>query len=207
MHEPLTIADEEGVRFVNREIIHRLEGVHRVHPLDITVTSVQAAHFVAVLPQAVHPFKGEAAHTEAPLHDVLFVEVRVESVATLAVQRQPLRDIDQILPCLFDGWRLDTGTLEGCRIVVDDHRCKVVGQRVQRTILARLPDRQDVREKAIEREFRGEGQTFAHIEQIAAIIEHITDHIDGDRVIAYLPGWERRYYWQYGDLPSRTSAG
>jgi hypothetical protein len=43
------------------------------------------------------------------------------------------------------------------------------------------------------------GYTFNTYADMLAIIEYVTDRIEGSQVLAYLPGWEGRYYWQYGD--------
>ncbi len=32
-----------------------------------------------------------------------------------------------------------------------------------------------------------------------AILRYVTDRLPGERVLALLPGWEGRYYWQYSD--------
>lgn len=41
------------------------------------------------------------------------------------------------------------------------------------------------------------GYVFNTFDKMAAILREVTRHIPGDEVIAYLPGWEGRYYWQY----------
>jgi hypothetical protein len=41
------------------------------------------------------------------------------------------------------------------------------------------------------------GFVFNTFEQMAAILQSICDEVPGERVLAYLPGWEGRYYWQY----------
>jgi hypothetical protein len=41
------------------------------------------------------------------------------------------------------------------------------------------------------------GFVFNTFEQMAGILERVTEEIPGDRILAYLPGWEGRYYWQY----------
>lgn len=43
------------------------------------------------------------------------------------------------------------------------------------------------------------GYTFNTYEDARAIIRHVTDRLPGEHVLALLPGWEGRYYWQYGD--------
>jgi hypothetical protein len=42
------------------------------------------------------------------------------------------------------------------------------------------------------------GFIFNTYEQMAEILRYVTKRIDGKHVLAYLPGWEGRYYWQYG---------
>ncbi len=41
------------------------------------------------------------------------------------------------------------------------------------------------------------GFVFNTFEQMASILESICAEVAGERVLAYLPGWEGRYYWQY----------
>jgi hypothetical protein len=41
------------------------------------------------------------------------------------------------------------------------------------------------------------GFVFNTFEQMATILESICKEVPGERVLAYLPGWEGRYYWQY----------
>ena len=43
------------------------------------------------------------------------------------------------------------------------------------------------------------GYVFNTYDQMRDIIRYVGDRIDGRHVLAYLPGWEGRYYWQYGD--------
>jgi hypothetical protein len=43
------------------------------------------------------------------------------------------------------------------------------------------------------------GYVFNTYDQMREIIEYVTERIEGSRVLAYLPGWEGRYYWQYGE--------
>jgi hypothetical protein len=42
------------------------------------------------------------------------------------------------------------------------------------------------------------GYAFNTYAQMLEALEWICRRIDGRRVLAYLPGWEGRYYWQYG---------
>jgi hypothetical protein len=43
------------------------------------------------------------------------------------------------------------------------------------------------------------GYTFNTYAQMLEIIKYAAERVDGVRILAYLPGWEGRYYWQYGD--------
>jgi len=51
------------------------------------------------------------------------------------------------------------------------------------------------------------GYVFNTYEQMLRIIRHVADRIEGDRVLAYLPGWEGRYYWQYGQYRPEPRLG
>lgn len=44
------------------------------------------------------------------------------------------------------------------------------------------------------------GYKFNTYEQVLENLRWIAGRIDPERVLAYLPGWEGRYYWQYGDF-------
>lgn len=44
------------------------------------------------------------------------------------------------------------------------------------------------------------GFVFNDYAQMLDIIRFVADRIEGRHVLAYLPGWEGRYYWQYGDF-------
>lgn len=41
------------------------------------------------------------------------------------------------------------------------------------------------------------GFVFNTFDRMAEILEDVTADIPGERILAYLPGWEGRYYWQY----------
>jgi hypothetical protein len=41
------------------------------------------------------------------------------------------------------------------------------------------------------------GYVFNTFDRMAEILEEVTKDIAGQRILAYLPGWEGRYYWQY----------
>lgn len=43
------------------------------------------------------------------------------------------------------------------------------------------------------------GYVFNSYDQSLDRLRWIVDRIDGHRVLAFLPGWEGRYYWKYGD--------
>jgi len=43
------------------------------------------------------------------------------------------------------------------------------------------------------------GYVFNTYDDMRAAVDYVADRIDGRRVLAFLPGWEGRYYWQYGD--------
>lgn len=43
------------------------------------------------------------------------------------------------------------------------------------------------------------GYIFNDYSRVAKIVEAVAKHIEGEHVMVFLPGWEGRYYWQYGD--------
>ncbi len=51
------------------------------------------------------------------------------------------------------------------------------------------------------------GYTFNTYDDMAAALDFIAARIDGRRVLAFLPGWEGRYYWQYGDYRPEPALG
>ncbi len=51
------------------------------------------------------------------------------------------------------------------------------------------------------------GYIFNTYAQALDIIRFVSERIDGRHVLAYLPGWEGRYYWQYGDYRPAPSLG
>jgi hypothetical protein len=51
------------------------------------------------------------------------------------------------------------------------------------------------------------GYVFNTYAQMLEIIRYVAERIDGGRVLAYLPGWEGRYYWQYGDYRPEERLG
>ncbi|HML20646.1 MAG TPA: endo alpha-1,4 polygalactosaminidase [Aggregatilinea sp.] len=44
------------------------------------------------------------------------------------------------------------------------------------------------------------GYVFNTYDDMRRIIDFVCERMDGRHVLAYLPGWEGRYYWQYGDF-------
>jgi hypothetical protein len=71
-------------------------------------------------------------------------------------------------------------------------------------LLPRWEERKDVPEWADQLELvvtlHGQhwtGFVFNTFDQMATILEKVCEEVRGDRVLAYLPGWEGRYYWQY----------
>lgn len=51
------------------------------------------------------------------------------------------------------------------------------------------------------------GYIFNSYAQMLDIVRYVAERIDGRRVIAYLPGWEGRYYWQYGNFRPEPRLG
>jgi hypothetical protein len=51
------------------------------------------------------------------------------------------------------------------------------------------------------------GYTFNTYDAMRDTIDYIAERIDGRRVLAFLPGWEGRYYWQYGDYRPEPMLG
>jgi hypothetical protein len=51
------------------------------------------------------------------------------------------------------------------------------------------------------------GRVFLDYEAMAAVLRFVAERIDPARVLAYLPGWEGRYYWQYGDYRPEPRLG
>jgi hypothetical protein len=51
------------------------------------------------------------------------------------------------------------------------------------------------------------GRTFLDYAAMASVLEFVCERIEGRRVLAYLPGWEGRYYWQYGDYRPAPELG
>jgi hypothetical protein len=51
------------------------------------------------------------------------------------------------------------------------------------------------------------GYVFNCYDDILAALGWIAERIEGRRVLAFLPGWEGRYYWQYGDYRPEPRLG
>ncbi len=51
------------------------------------------------------------------------------------------------------------------------------------------------------------GYVFNTYESMLRTLSWIAERIEGRRVLAYLPGWEGRYYWQYGDYRPEPRLG
>ncbi len=51
------------------------------------------------------------------------------------------------------------------------------------------------------------GYIFNDYAAMLNTIRYIAERIDGRHVLAYLPGWEGRYYWQYGDFRPEPRMG
>lgn len=51
------------------------------------------------------------------------------------------------------------------------------------------------------------GYIFNTYADMLDVIRYITKRLDGRHILAYLPGWEGRYYWQYGDFRPEPRLG
>jgi hypothetical protein len=52
------------------------------------------------------------------------------------------------------------------------------------------------------------GFVFNTFDEMAEILKDITADVPGNRILAYLPGWDGRYYWQYPDYrPGKDLGG
>ncbi len=51
------------------------------------------------------------------------------------------------------------------------------------------------------------GYTFNTYDDMAAALDFIAARVEGRRVLAFLQGWEGRYYWQYGDYRPEPALG
>lgn len=51
------------------------------------------------------------------------------------------------------------------------------------------------------------GRVFLRYEEMLEVLRFLADRIPGEQILAYLPGWEGRYYWQYGDYRPEPRLG
>jgi hypothetical protein len=51
------------------------------------------------------------------------------------------------------------------------------------------------------------GRVFLDYAAMLDVLRFVAERIDPRRVLAYLPGWEGRYYWQYGDYRPEPRLG
>ncbi len=51
------------------------------------------------------------------------------------------------------------------------------------------------------------GRVFLDYAAMADVLDFVASRIAGRRVLAYLPGWEGRYYWQYGEYRPEPRLG
>jgi hypothetical protein len=57
------------------------------------------------------------------------------------------------------------------------------------------------------RPFEGTGRAFLDYDAMGAVLRFVAERVEPARVLAYLPGWEGRYYWQYGDYRPEPRLG
>jgi len=51
------------------------------------------------------------------------------------------------------------------------------------------------------------GRIFLRYRQMLDVLRFLAERIPGDEILAYLPGWEGRYYWQYGEYRPEPALG
>ncbi len=51
------------------------------------------------------------------------------------------------------------------------------------------------------------GHVFNTYDSMLTVLRWIAERIEGRRLLAFLPGWEGRYYWQYGDYRPEPRLG
>ncbi|MDJ0785917.1 MAG: hypothetical protein QNK05_03870 [Myxococcota bacterium] len=51
------------------------------------------------------------------------------------------------------------------------------------------------------------GRVFLRYDEMLDVLRFLADRIPGEQILAYLPGWEGRYYWQYGDYRPEPRLG
>jgi hypothetical protein len=51
------------------------------------------------------------------------------------------------------------------------------------------------------------GRVFLGYAEMLDVLRFLAGRVPGERILAYLPGWEGRYYWQYGDYRPEPRLG
>ena len=51
------------------------------------------------------------------------------------------------------------------------------------------------------------GRIFLRYAEMLEVLRFLAGRVPGERILAYLPGWEGRYYWQYGDYRPEPRLG
>ncbi len=51
------------------------------------------------------------------------------------------------------------------------------------------------------------GRIFLRYAEMLGVLRFLAARLPGERILAYLPGWEGRYYWQYGDYRPEPRLG
>ncbi len=51
------------------------------------------------------------------------------------------------------------------------------------------------------------GRVFLGYAEMLDVLRFLAERMPGERILAYLPGWEGRYYWQYGDYRPEPRLG
>ncbi|RIL03424.1 MAG: hypothetical protein DCC71_15300 [Proteobacteria bacterium] len=65
----------------------------------------------------------------------------------------------------------------------------------------------DLRLVAVLHGMHWSGRVLLDYAQMLDVLRFVAARIDGRHVLAYLPGWEGRYYWQYGDYRPEPALG
>ncbi len=51
------------------------------------------------------------------------------------------------------------------------------------------------------------GRVFLRYDEMLDVLRFLAERVPGEQILAYLPGWEGRYYWQYGDYRPEPRLG
>jgi len=51
------------------------------------------------------------------------------------------------------------------------------------------------------------GRIFLRYDEMLDVLRFLAQRLPGEHILAYLPGWEGRYYWQYGDYRPEPRLG